>query len=527
MILWFSLHFRTLLIRTIIIASIFTLSLYFIGVSILLEPPNSNLNDKALQSNTTVTHVDLTLTHAIDDNVNATLQQVNNTQIDDTKINDAKTDNTQVDDIQVDDIQSTQPNTQPNTQLDTQIIDDSQVNDPQVDNTKLKDTQVDNILVNNMQTDTQLNDMKAGNVQYNDTQAGTPLNDTKAGDKVDKQLNNSTTNEIQLNNTQVNNTQDNVTFTQVDTRLNGVIIVLVRNSELHQLRKTMRSFEDRWNKMYNYPYVFLNDQNFTQEFKTMTTALTSAKTYYGLIPEYMWGYPPWIDQARAAETRKQMGFRHILYGDSESYRHMCRFNSGFFFRHELIEKYDYYWRLEPGVDYTCDIEYDTFKFIKENNITYGFTISLLELSDTIPTLWKTVIDFVYKYPQYIADNNFIRFISSDDMATYNGCHFWSNFEIGDLNFFRSEKYLKFFDFLDRAGGFYYERWGDAPIHSIALLLFLEKSKIHFFNDIGYSHPPFQHCPLNIEYHNSGRCFCDPANNFDDQLGSCMKDWLKT
>ncbi|CAG8696002.1 2316_t:CDS:1, partial [Dentiscutata heterogama] len=139
-----------------------------------------------------------------------------------------------------------------------------------------------------------------------------------------------------------------------------------------------------------------------------------------LIPEHMWSYPPWIDQVKAAETRREMGFRRILYGDSESYRHMCRFNSGFFFRHELIEKYDYYWRLEPGVEFTCDIEYDTFKFIKENNIAYGFTIALLEVSETIPTLWRTIVDFVYKYPQYISDNNFISFITGDDMATYNG-----------------------------------------------------------------------------------------------------------
>jgi hypothetical protein len=35
---------------------------------------------------------------------------------------------------------------------------------------------------------------------------------------------------------------------------------------------------------------------------------------------------------------------------------------------------------------------------------------------------------------------------------------WSNFEIGDLNFWRSEAYMKFFEHLDEAGGFYYERW---------------------------------------------------------------------
>ena len=33
---------------------------------------------------------------------------------------------------------------------------------------------------------------------------------------------------------------------------------------------------------------------------------------------------------------------------------------------------------------------------------------------------------------------------------YNLCHFWSNFEIGDLRFFRSEAYQEFFSYLDRS-----------------------------------------------------------------------------
>lgn len=34
------------------------------------------------------------------------------------------------------------------------------------------------------------------------------------------------------------------------------------------------------------------------------------------------------------------------YPGSLSYRNMCRFNSGFFYRHELMQKYRYYWRVE-------------------------------------------------------------------------------------------------------------------------------------------------------------------------------------
>lgn len=90
---------------------------------------------------------------------------------------------------------------------------------------------------------------------------------------------------------------------------------------------------------------------------------------------------------------------------------------------------------------------------------------------------------------------------------------WSNFEIGDLNFWRGEAYTKYFEFLDSKGGFYYERWGDAPVHSIGAALFARKDQIHFFNDIGYKHEPFMHCPQG-EAHARGKCWCDAKQNFD-------------
>lgn len=89
---------------------------------------------------------------------------------------------------------------------------------------------------------------------------------------------------------------------------------------------------------------------------------------------------------------------------------------------------------------------------------------------------------------------------------------WSNFEIADLDFFRSETYETYFDFLDSTGNFYYERWGDAPVHSIAVALFLPKDQVHFFNEIGYRHPPYEHCPPN-PFYAQGSCDCDRGNSF--------------
>ncbi len=232
-----------------------------------------------------------------------------------------------------------------------------------------------------------------------------------------------------------------------------------------------------------------------------------------VIPKEMWSYPSWINQTLAAERRKKAVEKQMIYGGSESYRHMCRFNSGFFFRHPALLEYDYYWRLEPSVEFMCDVDYDPFLFMKEKDLYYGFTLTLYEFEITIPTLWNTVKNFMATYPEYVNKKNALKWVLKGDGENYNLCHFWSNFEIGNLNFWRSEAYIKYFEYLDKEGGFFYERWGDAPVHSLGLLLFTDKSKIHFFNDIAYKHAPYQHCPIDREFHESGRCHCNPNDNF--------------
>jgi alpha 1,2-mannosyltransferase len=82
-----------------------------------------------------------------------------------------------------------------------------------------------------------------------------------------------------------------------------------------------------------------------------------------------------------------------------------------------------------------------------------------------------------------------------------------------MDFWRGPAYQAFFDYLESKGGFYYERWGDAPVHSIAVALFQDKSQIHFFDDIGYEHPPFSHCPRKEDAWKRGKCSCDRLNSF--------------
>ncbi|KAJ8653247.1 hypothetical protein O0I10_011095 [Lichtheimia ornata] len=327
-------------------------------------------------------------------------------------------------------------------------------------------------------------------------------------------------NELSIDDFQRRPMQEQAVQAPNPNRVKAAFVILARNGDLTGVRYAMRQVEDRFNHKFNYPYVFLNEQDFTTEFKTLTKSLTKGDTYYGKIDPSMWGYPSYINETYAAECRQDMADRNIIYGGSESYRHMCRFQSGFFFRHPLLDDFEYYWRVEPDVQYFCDIDYDVFQMMKDNDYKYGWTLSLTEYPETIPTLWETTQEFIRKHPDYIirGAGSLLPWVTDDGFLTYNGCHFWSNFEIGSLDFLRSKRYMDYFEYLDRAGGFFYERWGDAPVHSLAVAMFLRKEEVHFFNDIGYKHNPLMHCPT--ESYLQSKCHCNANENFDWDGWSC-------
>ncbi|KAJ6606938.1 nucleotide-diphospho-sugar transferase [Mycena sp. CBHHK59/15] len=404
------------------------------------------------------------------------------------------------------------------------------------------------------------------------------------------------------------------------TPASAVIVLLARNGDLGGMVKSVSQLENKFNHKFGYPYVFLNEEPFTDEFKRYARLVFSPRAHSFVLPSLS-APPASIDEAKAAASRKNMEENLVLYGGSVPYRNMCRFNSGFFYRHELLKPYRYYWRVDPDVKFFCDLDYDPFLFMQDEGKKYGFTISLPEYQLTIPTLWDAVKGEIFRglfiflrrnrvsvvrciiqiiptspssslpfapflflswlhtsiplppparlfirpsplpasllpvpphlpppyiyhgpthtlvlasaalcipsarlpTPSLIPPSSFLILLapSSPPGASPIPSHttpsvpsfsFWSNFEIADLDLWRSEPYSKFFDFLDSKGGFYYERWGDAPVHSIGAALFARKDQIHFFEDIGYRHEPFQHCPQGAA-HTRGRCECDVGNNF--------------
>jgi len=288
---------------------------------------------------------------------------------------------------------------------------------------------------------------------------------------------------------------------QIDhPRENAAFVVLARNKELPGVLDSIKSVERHFNRWFHYPYVFLNNEEFNSTFKETIMNYTSSTVEFGKIDSEHWGYPDWVDARVAKEGIAKQGDQAIMYGGMESYHHMCRFYSGFFYKHELLQKYDWYWRVEPDIKYFCDITYDPFVHMARSNKTYGFTIAVKELKETVPNifryasaykrvnnltsqgLWEMFVEpkpedekkdeLPKGDPKYDKEKPLPEDILRTEPGAgtlpdidpeamegevYNMCHFWSNFEIAKLSFFRSKEYEEFFDMMDKSGGFWMER----------------------------------------------------------------------
>jgi hypothetical protein len=56
-------------------------------------------------------------------------------------------------------------------------------------------------------------------------------------------------------------------YGRFSTKPRAALISLVRNSELEGILQSMRQLEYRWNRKYQYPWIFFNDEPFNDEFK--------------------------------------------------------------------------------------------------------------------------------------------------------------------------------------------------------------------------------------------------------------------
>ncbi|KAH6644914.1 glycolipid 2-alpha-mannosyltransferase-domain-containing protein [Truncatella angustata] len=293
----------------------------------------------------------------------------------------------------------------------------------------------------------------------------------------------------------------------------AALIALVRNSEEAGMVHSILQVEARFNnrKTHRYDWVLFNNEPFTASFMAAVGNATTSRIFFEQIGQEHWQVPSWVNPSRYEVGREFQGGIGVGKAWLKSYHLMCRWYSGLFALESRLKSYDWYWRVEPDVQYTCNINYDVFRFMRDNNIAYGFNMAILDDARSFPSLWERTQTFKRQNPHMVNQEADMRWLLHNTHepgsivrsgpgyqpvidGEYNNCQFYSNFEIGSLNFFRSKEHQSYFQHLDRSGSFFYERYGDAPVHTLSVGMFLPKRRVWFFRDIGYSHGLCENCP---------------------------------
>jgi len=256
---------------------------------------------------------------------------------------------------------------------------------------------------------------------------------------------------------------------EIDNR-KCVILYLVRNSkrDIKDLKKSLNCLDINFNNSYNYPVIVFNEDftNATMEdIKKSTSSEIIFQRVIFKVPEFL-NMNEVSDYVYIDNSPYSIGF-------SIGYRHMCRFFAGKIYDCPILKGYEYYWRLDAHSYILEKIDYDIFEFMKDNDILYGYIDSGKDITNT-DSLWIVT-------KKYLEDKN----IKYD--KTWDGIAYGTNFEISSFEFWRSNEYKNYFDYIDRIGGIYKYRWGDHIIHYLAISIFVSEQRLYKFTDIAYQH----------------------------------------
>jgi len=163
------------------------------------------------------------------------------------------------------------------------------------------------------------------------------------------------------------------------------------------------------------------------------------------------------------------------------YRHMCRFHAKTVYEQPILTGLEFAWRLDHDSFITREIGYDVFALMREKQMIYGFVKVFRELAKWTTGLWDAANEYIN-----------VAAVKTEFYSKWpRNTMYYNNFEISRLSLWLSDDYQRFINYIDRLGGIYYHRWGDAPIKSIAVAMFVPRHQTHHFKDIGYRHQFFK------------------------------------
>ena len=244
----------------------------------------------------------------------------------------------------------------------------------------------------------------------------------------------------------------------------AAIYLLTYSSRLKYIKRILSQIDQYFNEQFQYPIIIFHEKDLRELIPTVR-GYSKSDIYF---QEVYFTLPSFLTKPVVS---------NIPCTSHISYRHMCRFHAKGIYEEPIMQNLDLVWRLDDDSEILRPIKYDVFQFMNTHNYTYGYVIMHWDARACTTGLWKATDEFIQS-----------RHIQAKFFHSWKEPRlYYNNFEISNLRLWMSRGYKDYIDYLDRLGGIFYHRWGDAPIKDIAVSMFLQQNQTHYFQDIAYRH----------------------------------------
>ncbi|KZL84397.1 glycolipid 2-alpha-mannosyltransferase [Colletotrichum incanum] len=194
-----------------------------------------------------------------------------------------------------------------------------------------------------------------------------------------------------------------------DSSPRAAFVALVAEHQLDQMVNSVAQLEQRFNSKYCYDWVFFSFEELSEDFKDATSNATAGTVTYNLIAQQDWPISRSLDPGRfEAGLRVDADVAKI-----RAAHHKCRWSAGLFAQEKRLQAYDWFWMVEPGAQFMCDINVDVFRIMEAGGIAYGVSEISFQADDNSKLLLQNTKSFMAKHPDLVRTTAGITWILSD------------------------------------------------------------------------------------------------------------------
>ncbi|KAG5993566.1 hypothetical protein E4U43_003471 [Claviceps pusilla] len=218
----------------------------------------------------------------------------------------------------------------------------------------------------------------------------------------------------------------------LDSTPRAALVTLAHENDLEPLLSSMYQLEDSFNNRYKYDWVFFGVETLSDRFRQLTSNATTATCIYEVArqndvdPRRFNNVCHSQAESTQTSTQEPSPTRGDLSEPLQSIRQIQRWNNGPFAKEKRLQTYDWFWRIEPGVQFTHDVKFDVFRFMRDHNIAYGSNRASLGPTH-LTSLSHDVKRFLEKHPDLLhAEANLSWLLECPDTqhrSELNSCDF--------------------------------------------------------------------------------------------------------